>query len=216
MKNIRFPLEMAGGKMVRELEEFQEYFDLEKAIEYFSNGKLQRWLESTYNDDILEEIEKMDGKEPDFVRKFTDALGVDEKSDSIDVNQIMQDAVIREKLEAYVSEEKINTLLSFTADTQEIMELLIHKGSKKIYLLEGEYKIPKKIFGIYFEGIGKVRVQIEEKDQSKYQKQRLYFINIIPSDKESKELMDRNVIENCMMELLDVLEIQIERMVENV
>ena len=81
MKNIRFPLEMAGGKMVRELEEFQEYFDLEKAIEYFSNGKLQRWLESTYNDDILEEIEKMDGKEPDFVRKFTDALGVDEKSD---------------------------------------------------------------------------------------------------------------------------------------
>ncbi|MCI6535764.1 hypothetical protein [Blautia obeum] len=216
MKNIRFPLEMAGGKMVRELEEFQEYFDLEKAIEYFSNGKLQRWLESTYNDDILEEIEKMDGKEPDFVRKFTDALGVDEKSDSIDVNQIMQDAVIREKLKAYVSEEKINTLLSFTADTQEIMELLIHKGSKKIYLLEGEYKIPKNIFGIYFEGIGKVRVQIEEKDQSKYQKQRLYFINIIPSDKESKELMDRNVIENCMMELLDVLEIQIERMVENV
>ena len=96
------------------------------------------------------------------------------------------------------------------------MELLIHKGSKKIYLLEGEYKIPKNIFGIYFEGIGKVRVQIEEKDQSKYQKQRLYFINIIPSDKESKELMDRNVIENCMMELLDVLEIQIERMVENV
>ena len=161
MKNIRFPLEMAGGKMVRELEEFQEYFDLEKAIEYFSNGKLQRWLESTYNDDILEEIEKMDGKEPDFVRKFTDALGVDEKSDSIDVNQIMQDAVIREKLKAYVSEEKINTLLSFTADTQEIMELLIHKGSKKIYLLEGEYKIPKNIFGIYFEGIGKVRVQIE-------------------------------------------------------
>ena len=67
-----------------------------------------------------------------------------------------------------------------------------------------------------FEGIGKVRVQIEEKDQSKYQKQRLYFINIIPSDKESKELMDRNVIENCMMELVDVLEIQIERMVENV
>ena len=37
MKKIRFPLEMAEGKMVKELDEFQEYFDLEKALEYFQN-----------------------------------------------------------------------------------------------------------------------------------------------------------------------------------
>lgn len=54
MKKIRFPLEMAEGKMVKELDELQEYFDLEKALEYFQNGKLQKWLENTYNDDILE------------------------------------------------------------------------------------------------------------------------------------------------------------------
>ena len=53
MKKIKFPLEMAGGKQVRELDEFQEAFDLEKAVEYFSNGKLQKWLENNYNDDIL-------------------------------------------------------------------------------------------------------------------------------------------------------------------
>ena len=35
MKKIRFPLEMAEGKMVKELDELQEYFDLEKALEYF-------------------------------------------------------------------------------------------------------------------------------------------------------------------------------------
>ena len=34
MKKIRFPLEMAEGKMVKELDELQEYFDLEKALEY--------------------------------------------------------------------------------------------------------------------------------------------------------------------------------------
>ena len=56
MKKIRFPLEMAEGKMVKELDELQEYFDLEKALEYFQNGKLQKWLEA-----ILKKLAEMKG-----------------------------------------------------------------------------------------------------------------------------------------------------------
>ena len=48
MKKINFPLFMKENKPVNELEELQEYFDLKRAVEYFVNGKLQKWLENNY------------------------------------------------------------------------------------------------------------------------------------------------------------------------
>ena len=39
-KRIKFPLEMKDGSKVREQDDFIEYFDLRKAVEYFFNGKL--------------------------------------------------------------------------------------------------------------------------------------------------------------------------------
>ena len=90
MKKIRFPLEMAEGKMVKELDELQEYFDLEKALEYFQNGKLQKWLENTYNDDILEELEELTGEEEDFIERFTEALGVEQQEIQVNVKEILE------------------------------------------------------------------------------------------------------------------------------
>ena len=38
-KRIKFPLEMKDGNKVRTIEEFRTYFDSEKAVMYFLNGK---------------------------------------------------------------------------------------------------------------------------------------------------------------------------------
>ena len=62
MKKINFPLFMKENKPVNELEELQEYFDLKRAVEYFVNGKLQKWLENNYNDDLAEELSELTGE----------------------------------------------------------------------------------------------------------------------------------------------------------
>ena len=122
MKKIKFPLEMAKGKMVRELDEFQEYFDLQRAVEYFYNGKLQKWLENTYNDDILEELEELTGQETDFVKRFTEILGVDYQEQPIDIKQMMDQAQLKEKLKRILPEDEVEEAVESSADTQEKLE----------------------------------------------------------------------------------------------
>ncbi len=76
MKRIKFPLVMKDGAEARGIEELREHFDAGLAAEYFSNGKLERWLENNYYDDILEAVQKLDGSEADFGQKLSEALGV--------------------------------------------------------------------------------------------------------------------------------------------
>ena len=168
MKKIRFPLEMAEGKMVKELDELQEYFDLEKALEYFQNGKLQKWLENTYNDDILEELEELTGEEEDFIERFTEALGVEQREIQIDVKEILEKAHLKEKLKRLFPEEKVEEMMDSSADSQEMLVRLIEEGRKKIYLVEGTYRIPGNAQGIDFIGIGDVKAAIEEKDERNF------------------------------------------------
>lgn len=43
-RRIRFSLEMADGEKVSNLAEFKKHFDAEKAIGYFKDGRLLKWL----------------------------------------------------------------------------------------------------------------------------------------------------------------------------
>ena len=56
MKKIKFPLIMKNGAEVRDIEQLREDFDMESILQYYSNGKLRRWLENNYYDDILEPL----------------------------------------------------------------------------------------------------------------------------------------------------------------
>ena len=211
MKKIRFPLEMAEGKMVKELDELQEYFDLEKALEYFQNGKLQKWLENTYNDDILEEPEELTGEEEDFIERFTEALGVEQREIQIDVKEILEKAHLKEKLKRLFPEEKVEEMMDSSADSQEMLERLIEEGRKKIYLVEGTYRIPGNAQGIDFIGIGDVKAAIEEKDERKFLEQRLQFKDLFPADEESKKMMALDDTKMIFLDFLKLMELQLER-----
>ena len=52
MKKIKFPLIMKNGAEVRDIEQLREDFDMESILQYYSNGKLRRWLEHNNYDDI--------------------------------------------------------------------------------------------------------------------------------------------------------------------
>ena len=211
MKKIRFPLEMAEGKMVKELDELQEYFDLEKALEYFQNGKLQKWLENTYNDDILEELEELTGEEEDFIERFTEALGVEQQEIQVDVKEILEKAHLKEKLKRLFPEEKVEEMVNSSADSQEMLEKLIKGGRKKIYLIGGTYRIPENARGIAFTGVGESKAAIEEKDERKFLEQRLQFKDLFPADEESKKMMALDDTKMIFLDFLKLMELQLER-----
>lgn len=139
MKKIRFPLDMKNGIKVWELDEFREHFDLEKAVEYFGNGKLQRWLKNTYNDDILEEIEGLHQADEDFIQKFTEALGVEICDKNLNVQEIIRNSSLKEKLKRYLPEEEIEKIYPSAATTQEELEHLTTRKLQKIYLVSNTF-----------------------------------------------------------------------------
>ena len=63
MKRIKFPLVMKNGVEARDIEGLRENFDIVTAAQYFSNGKLERWLENNYYDDILEAVKELDSNQ---------------------------------------------------------------------------------------------------------------------------------------------------------
>lgn len=211
MKIIKFPLEMAEGKQVRELDEFQEYFDLQKAIEYFSSGKLQKWLNAIYSDDILEKIQVLTGEEEDFLERFTNALGVELVEEKIDVTNLLHSTALREKLRKYVDEENLEERIPITADSQEILEKRLAEGCKTIYLLGEKFLIPAHSENVQFIGTEKKEVvELETKDRNTFIKQNLRFVGVVPADEETKKLISINAFESSMIALLDVFEKYVE------
>ena len=65
-KKIKFTLEMKDGVQVRTLEDLQENFDIEKVVGYFSDGKLQTWLDERYYEDEAEAISKLSKDDENF------------------------------------------------------------------------------------------------------------------------------------------------------
>lgn len=212
MKKIKFPLEMKNGKQVRELEEFQEYFDLAKAVEYFSSGRLQEWLKNSYNDDILEEIDGLTGQEDDFVEQFTRALGVEGCAEKIDVREEMEKAGTMEKLKQFYPEKTAEELLPSAADSQERVERLLAKGRRKIHLLPGKYRIPANARSVTFAGIQNPEIFLEAEDRGAFVRQKNRFSDIIPADDHARRLLQGSDLNDMCAGLMGVLKRNLDKM----
>lgn len=203
---IRFPLEMANGKMVRELEEFQENFDFQRAVEYFNIGKLQKWLEALYCDDILEKLEALTLQDENFFELFTDALGV-KVQEPVNPKEEIHNAELKEKLREHIEEDQLENCVCITADTQEWLEKRLEAGCKTIYLFGEQFIIPKTAQDIQFIGVQKTEtVELEVKDKQTFISQNLEFSGVIPADEETRKLIYADTMNNSVLEFLNVLE----------
>lgn len=203
---IRFPLEMANGKMVRELEEFQDNFDFQRAVEYFNIGKLQKWLEALYCDDILEKLETLTLQDDNFFEMFTEALGV-KVQEPIDAKEEIHNAELKEKLQGHVEEDELESRVCITADTQEWLEKRLNDGCKTIYLFGERFTIPKTAQNIQFIGVQKTEtVELEVKDKQTFISQNLEFSGVVPADEETRKLIYADTLNNSVLEFLNVLE----------
>lgn len=210
-KRIKFPLEMKDGRKVRELDEFIEYFDLRKAVEYFCSGKLQAWFDNLYASDIVEELNKLTGEEDDFEKRFTEILGV-ECVEEIDIRKIIHNSFLKEKLKRFYPEEESEIMVRRTADTQERFEELIKDGEKEIYLLSGTFTILKKMKGLKLAGLDSPGVVIKAQTSAEFWKQKITMKDIVPADEETKKIMSGDELSAAANELLDVLEMYLQNM----
>lgn len=141
-KKIKFALEMKDNVKVRTLEELRAYFDLDKAIFYFFDGKLEKWLEDRYYDQEVQALAELNKDANDFQEQFCRILGV---SDAVlaesNIDEIAKTYQKREKLRQLTDNDNILNHAADVAFTQEELEQMIRGGKKTVYLCGENFTI---------------------------------------------------------------------------
>ena len=184
---FRFQLVMKNGEEVRDIEALRENFDIESAAEYYSNGKLERWLENNYYDDILEKVRELTGDEDDFGELLAKALGAEwDGSEKINLRSIMKGTELREQLKPYVSEEELEKM-EHIADTQEELERLVQSGCSPVYLFGKTFSIREWMGNTEFIGIGCPVVDLEIHSREEFQKKKIKLQDVEFATEEMKK-----------------------------
>lgn len=70
VKKINFPLIMRDEKQVRNLKELQDFFDMNRFLEYYKNGKLKIWLEGRGYTEEFKRLERVNCLSSDYLRQL--------------------------------------------------------------------------------------------------------------------------------------------------
>lgn len=214
MKRIKFPLVMKNGAEARDIEELREYFDAGLAAEYFSNGKLERWLENNYYDDILEAVRNLDSTGKNFGQDLAKALGARwENTGEIDLQAVVRQTELKERIKPYVSEEQLQEM-EYIADTQEELERLARAGCGKVYLFGKEFQIPEWMEHIECEGINRPVIRLEIRSREVYKERKIKLRGVAFAEEEMKQIAQGNGTEEVFVGLLDVLDLYLDKVQE--
>lgn len=85
-RKIKFPLNMGNEIEVRSLLELREHFNIEMVLQYFFDGKLNKWLKDRGHDYEIEQISKLNEDSKNLAEELCKAIGVDYKKYNLDVN----------------------------------------------------------------------------------------------------------------------------------
>lgn len=203
-KQIKFPLVMKNGVQVRDIETLRENFDIVSAIEYFTTGKLERWLESNYYDDILEKIQRLTGSEEDFAKVLAEALGAELKDGSFDSTDIIRQTKLKEELKRYIEEKELEDM-EYIAESQKNLEMLVDAGHKKIYLYGDEFTILKQMENVECIGINAPIISVQAESREEFRNQNIKLKGVKFVNTETKKIaMDEPIIDEYYT-VLDVL-----------
>ena len=177
-KVVKFALKMRDDYECRDLETLREYFDLEKAIAYFQDGRLITWMKHRGFYDIADELEEMSAEAADFPQKLCSLLEVEYTGEAVDAEDIAFYNERLKEIKQYTNDEKILSNAGCVAINQEELGELLEEDVKVIYLLDGEYSIPIKRKNHKYIGIGNVIAKIRSKEPVDFAKLEIEFENI--------------------------------------
>ena len=165
-RTIKFALELRAGQRARTLEEIKTYFDLEKMIGYFLDGRLQNWLESRRCQKEQESLAVLEKDHPDFFKKFCEVFNVDYDGVSVDLTAIENNLSKMKKIQQYTAEKEILQSIDQVACTQEELVELLHKGLKRIYLCGEAFCVPEYWENICYIGVSEPRITVDNKKET--------------------------------------------------
>lgn len=212
MKKIKFPLVMKNGEEVRDIDQLREHFDLEVIVNYYSNGKLRKWLENYYYDEILKAVEALEPEKPDFGEQLARALGAEwNNTEEMNLQELMRTARLKEQMRPFINEEKLEEI-EYIADSQEELERLVKAGHTLIYLFGEKFTIKDWMEKIVCIGINGPVIYLEIRDVENYQKKLIRLQGVQFADEKMEEIARSSSVVGIYFEVLDVL----KRVVENV
>lgn len=161
---VKFSLIMKDGYHVeKNIEEMREYFDLERVLSYFHDGKLQRWLKiNGYREEADQIAELSEGTQ--LVQNLCQILGVEVKNDvssDVDVEAFKDKSVRLRRLKQYTTDNEILKLVESVAFSQDELDALIDEGAVKIVLCDARFIIPLQVQGTKYYGVGRAVAVIE-------------------------------------------------------
>lgn len=191
-KKIRFPLEMADGAEVRNLDDLRKHFDLGSVLESYKSGKLLTWLQDRYLEEEAEAVSALDENVPDFQKKLCEIFGVDYTGDTVDMEEITRRQERLEKLRTFTDDAEFIGHIDHVAFDQEELADLLDEDEKEIYLCGDKFTVPVSRKGVTYIGINNPKAHISGK---------------IPTERDDLEINFRNI---------DVDNLPMTHMIENV
>lgn len=206
MKRIKFPLVMKNGAEARDIEDLRANFDLESIAEYFQSGKLEKWLENNYYDDILDEVRELDSETEAFGRQLTEAFGVEwNEEKTVDLQKVMKNVNLKEQLKPFVSDEKLESM-EYIAETQEELEAFVKAGKTPVYLFGERFVIRRWMENVECIGVNEPVVELEITDKKAYQVMKIKLHNVAFASEEMKKLAFDDSEMGVYYKLLETLE----------
>lgn len=211
MKRIKFPLVMKNGEEARDIEALRTNFDIESAAEYYSSGKLERWLENNYYDDILEKVRELTGDEADFGELLAKALGAEwNGTEKVNLQSIMKRTELEEQLKPYVSEEQLEGM-EHIADTQEELERLVRSGCSPVYLFGKTFSILEWMGNTELIGINRPVVALEVDSRGEFQKKKIRLRDVEFATEEMKKAAQGSPETAVYYSMLDAFKLYLEK-----
>lgn len=180
-KKERFPLKMADGVEVRNIDDFKANFDIDLVTQYFFDGRLLTWFEDRYYDEEATEIKKLS----------SDDELLEQKLCKIFDKETPEEIARRERLnrlKKYTKDENILANVDLVAFDQEELADLLDEDAKEIFLCENRFVIPLRMKNKNYTGVGNAIAVIRSNEPVDFDKLNITFKNVAFDDDYQKIL----------------------------
>lgn len=173
-KKVRFPLEMANGEKVNDIEALRKNFDLNSIVYYFMNGKLLKWLRFRHYDDEAKSITELTENESDLSLQLCRIFDI--PYDETKIKRVNIDKL--KNLEKYTTNIKLIGNIDRVAFSQQEFNSLLEDSVPEIYPVNNTFVIPPDLKNVAITGIGKVILRVFSEHSIDFEKQNVRFNNI--------------------------------------
>lgn len=218
-RRIKFALELQDGEQARTMEDLKHYFDINKIIGYYQDGKLLSWLEDRFYDDEADAIKKLSGDEKDLDKRLCHIFHVDYTvlDEVEDVETIAWRKERLERLKQFTANPLILDNVDVVAFDQDDLEEIMHEeDANTVYLCQNKFLFSScmlKRRNMHYIGIGKnVEVVVKSNEIMDFDEKGIIFENIkLKSPEELLELGRKAVRVGAGKQAVDYYQILIDK-----